>query len=379
VGLFDNFNPNSDALGDTVARRNHRLAKLLTDIGDYPMTDAAADFDELLRYYVTTAGKKGGDHFTPPTVAQLVARLATAANPRAQTVYDPAFGSGSLLIMSRHHLASDVKVYGQELVQTNYNMARMNLLLHGIGFDEFDLIGGESTLIDPAHGDDAPFDIIVSNPKWSTAWPGDADALLINDARFAPAGILAPKKYHDLAFTLHAASWLASNGAAVLVQFPGTLYRGKAEAKIREYLISNNLIDTVIQLPADWGYGVTVPGVIVIIRKSKSNNAVLFIDASKETKRVGGKNELLDVHQQRILKVVAERTEIENFARLVPNEDIALEQYDLSVSRYVQRVDERVAIDIKALNGEIADVVRHQNDLRLEIDAIVADLEGVQV
>ncbi|WP_455833579.1 type I restriction-modification system subunit M [Pseudarthrobacter siccitolerans] len=377
-GLFSNFNPNSEGLGDTVGKRNERLTKLLTSIAGHPMTDAAKDFDELLRYYVTTAGKKGGDHFTPPTIAQLVAQLATAANPRGRTVYDPAFGSGSLLIKTRTCLANNGKLYGQELVQTNYNMARMNLLLHGIGFDEFNLAGGESTLTKPMHDEDEPFDIIVSNPKWSAPWPGDEDGLLINDDRFAPAGILAPKQYHDLAFTMHAASWLASNGAAVLVQFPGTLYRGKAEAKIREYLVRNNLVDTVIQLPPDWGYGVTVPGVIVILRKAKSDNAVLFIDASSLFKRVGNKNELLDVHQKRIVEVFADRTDVDHFSRLVPNEDIVLEQYNLGVSKYVQPTSDHAAIDIRALNTDIAAIVRRQTVLRAEIDRVIADLEGGQ-
>lgn len=378
-GLFNSFNPNSEALADTVSKRNRRLARLLQDIAAHPLNDAAADFDALLRYYVTTAGKKGGDHFTPPTIAQLVARLATAANPGARSVYDPAFGSGSLLIESRKRLASDAIVYGQELVLTNYNMARMNLLLHGVEFDQFDLVGGVSTLTDAAHESDQPFDIIVSNPKWSTPWDGDANPLLINDPRFAPAGILAPKKYHDLAFTLHAASWIPSDGVAVLVQFPGTLYRGKAEAKIREYLVTNNLVDTVIQLPPDWGYGVTVPGVIVVLRKAKRDNAVLFIDASKEFQRVGNKNELLPEHQKKVLDAFVTRAEVPHFARLVPSEDIALEQYDLSVSKYVQQADEREQIDIRVLNAQIADLVRHQSVLRSEIDAIVADLEGIDV
>lgn len=377
-GLFGSFDPNAIALGDSVASRNKRLAKLLTSIGEYALTDAAAEFDALLRYYVTTAGKKGGNHFTPPTIASLVARLAAAANPNARSIYDPAFGSGSLLIKSRKLLADRPKVSGQELVRTNYNMARMNLLLHRIEFGEFDLAGGESTLTDPAHRDDEPFDLIVSNPKWSEKWVGADDALLINDDRFAPAGVLAPKQYHDLAFTMHASSWLSPDGVAVLIQFPGTLYREKAEAKIRQYLIANNLIDTVIQLPPDWGYGVTVPGVVVILRKSKRDNAVLFVDASSLCKRIGNKNELLDVHQKTVVNAVVARADVPHFARLVPNEDIALEEFNLSISRYVAPADDRVATDIRALNAEIAEIVRHQNELREGIDVIVADLEGVE-
>lgn len=376
-GLFSGFDPNALQLGDSVDARNKKLAGLLGAVAGHEMTNAAEDFDELLRYYVTTAGKKGGDHFTPPTIAELVARLAVQANPGARSIYDPAFGSGSLLIKTRKGLGHDATVSGQELVRTNFNMARMNLLLHGIEFNRIDLAGGASTLTDPTHRDGEPFDIIVSNPKWSEKWTGKDDAVLINDDRFSPAGVLAPKKYHDLAFTMHASSWLASDGVAVLVQFPGTLYRGDAEAKIRQYLITNNLIDTVIQLPPDWGYGVTVAGVIVILRKAKRDNAVLFVDASKQAKRIGNKNELLEEHLKTIVAAVVSRENIEHFAQLVPNEDIALEQFDLSVSRYVQPADRRVAIDIRSLNAGIAEIVERQGELRAGIDAIVADLEGV--
>lgn len=377
-GLFSGFDPNATALGETVPSRNKRLADLLTDIGEYSLVDAASDFDVLLRYYVTTAGKKGGDHFTPPTIAELVARIATTARPKARNVYDPALGSGSLLIKSRNLLANEPMVLGQELVRTNYNMARMNLLLHGVEFGWFDLAGGVSTLTHPAHRDDEPFDIIVSNPKWSEKWIGKDDAVLISDDRFASAGVLAPKQYHDLAFTMHAASSLASDGVAVLVQFPGTLYRGNAEAKIRQYLVTNNLVDTVIQLPPDWGYGVTVPGVIVVLRKAKHDNAVLFVDASSLFKRVGNKNELLDTHQQTVIDAFTARTDVEHFARLVPNEDIALADFNLSVSRYVQPADNRKATDIRTLNAEIVEIVRRQGELREGIDAVIRDLEGVE-
>lgn len=376
-GLFTAFDPNAPSLGDSVEARNKRLAGLLTSVASYEMTNAADDFDELLRYYVTNAGKKGGDHFTPPTIAELVARLATEANPDARTIYDPAFGSGSLLIKARQRLAHDATVSGQELLRTNHNMARMNLLVHRIEFGWIDLEGGVSTLTDPAYRDDEPFDIIVSNPKWSQKWVGKDNPILINDDRFAPAGVLAPNKYHDLAFTMHAASWLATDGVAVLIQFPGTLYRGATEAKIRQYLVTNNLVDTVIQLPPDWGYGVTVAGVIIILRKAKRDSAVLFVDASRQFERVGNKNEVLEANQRAILDAVAAREDVAHFGRLVPNEDIALEQFDLSVSRYVQPADERVAIDIRALNAEIAQIVQRQSDLRQGIDAIVADLEGV--
>lgn len=377
-GLFDSFDPNASALGDSVIDRNKRLAKLLVAIDAHPVTDAAADFDELLRYYVTTAGKKGGDHFTPPTVADLVAELAVAANPAALKVYDPAFGSGSLLIKTRDLLDTDVELLGQELVKTNYNMARMNLLIHGVEFDRFDLEGGVSTLTAPAHRDDEPFDLIVSNPKWSSSWPGADDAVLINDDRFSPAAVLAPKKYHDLAFTMHSAASLATDGVAVLVQSQGTLYRGHAEQKIREYLVTRNLIETVIQLPPDWGYGVTAPGAIVIIRKFKNDSDILFIDASSECDRVGGKNEVSEKHRGNILEAVRRRESVDHFARRVPNEDVAIESFSLTVNRYVQPVDEHQDVDPKVLNADIASMVSHQHALRQQIDAIVNELEGAR-
>jgi len=378
-GLFDSFDPNSQALGDTVAKRNQRLAKLLIDIGSHQMLDAAASFDELLRYYVTIAGKKGGDHFTPPSIAQLVARLAAAGNPAAGAIYDPAFGSGSLLIECNKRLsdsASSSRVLGQELVLTNFNMARMNLMLHGIGFDHFDLAGGASTLTDPTHASDELFDIIVSNPKWSASWPGDKDPLLISDPRFAPAGVLAPKQYHDLGFTMHAASQLAPGGIAVLVQSLGTLYRGKAEAKLRGYLVESNLVDTVIQLPPDWGYGVTVPGCVVVLRRAKRDDAILFIDASREFERVDSKNELLESHQRKILDAFLSRADIDHFSRLATREEVQAEGFNLSVSNYVEPQSNAQTINIRLLNAEITGIVRTQTILREEIDAIVAELEG---
>ncbi len=376
MGLFDGFDPNAGLLGDSVIDRNRRLAKLLTDVGAHPVTDAADDFDELLRYYVTTAGKKGGDHFTPPTVASLVAELAAAASPHARTVYDPAFGSGSLLIKTRDLVGTDAKLLGQDLAKTNYNMARMNLLIHGVEFDRFDLAGGVSTLTEPAHREDEPFDLIVSNPKWSTSWPGTDDSTLINDERYSPAAVLAPKKYHDLAFTMHSASWLGESGVAVLIQFPGTLYREKAEQKIRKYLVSNNLVDTVIQMPPDWGYGVTAPGAIVILRKGKTDHDVLFVDASHSYDRVGNKNEIAERHRKRIVDAVQARVSVEHLAQRVSNGAIASQDFNLTVNRYVSPADERVPVDIASLNAEIAAIVARQSALRLEIDSTVFDHEG---
>jgi type I restriction enzyme M protein len=251
------------------------------------------------------------------------------------------------------------------------------MFLHDINYEKFDIAHGD-TLTDPAHWDDEPFEAIVSNPPYSIKWDGDANPLLINDPRYAPAGVLAPKSKADLAFTMHILSWLAVNGTAAIVEFPGVLYRGGAEQKIRRYLIENNYVDTVIQLPPDLFFGTTIATCIIVLKKSKHDNATFFIDASAEFTRNGNKNKLLPEHQKKILDAFTARVEIEHFARLVPNEEIGENDYNIAVSSYVEQKDEREEIDIKKLNAEIARIVTRQSELRTQIDAIVADLEGVQ-
>ena len=265
--------------------------------------------------------------------------------------------------------------FGQEINLTTYSLCRINMFLHDINFEKFDIALGD-TLTDPAHWDDEPFEAIVSNPPYSIRWEGDANPLLINDPRFAPAGVLAPKSKADLAFTMHILSWLAVDGTAAIVEFPGVLYRGGAEQKIRQYLIDNNYVDAVIQLPPDLFFGTTIATCIIILKKSKSDNAVLFIDASAEFVRNGNKNKLTADNQRKILDAYAERKDIEHFARLVDAEKIAGDSYNIAVSSYVAQKDEREAIDIVRLNAEIAEIVERQAALRTQIDAIVAELEG---
>jgi type I restriction enzyme M protein len=265
--------------------------------------------------------------------------------------------------------------FGQEINLTTFNLARINMFLHDVNYEQFDLAHGD-TLLDPAHWDDEPFEAIVSNPPYSIRWDGDANPLLINDPRFAPAGVLAPKSKADLAFTMHILSWLAVDGTAAIVEFPGVLYRGGAERKIRKYLIDNNYIDTVIQLPPDLFFGTTIATCIIVLKKSKADNATLFIDASAEFVRGGNKNKLTEANRQRVLDVFAAREDVEHFARLVPNAEIAENEYNVAVSSYVEQEDTREEIDIVALNAEIARIVARQTELRTQIDAIVADLEG---
>lgn len=291
---------------------------------------------------------------------------------------DPAVGSGSLLlkfdkVLGKNNVGQGF--YGQEINLTTYNLARINMFLHDVNYADFNLAHGD-TLLDPAHWDDEPFEAIVSNPPYSIKWEGDANPLLINDERFSPAGVLAPKSKADLAFTMHMLSWLAVNGTAAIVEFPGVLYRGGAEKKIRQYLVDNNYIDAVIQLPPDLFFGTTIATCILVLKKSKKTSDVLFIDASAEFKRVGNKNKLLDEHQTRILDAFTTREPEDHFTAVVSNEDIAANDYNIAVSSYVEAEDTREEVDITELNAEIARIVARQAELRTAIDEIVADLEG---
>lgn len=387
-GLFDDVDVNSNRLGPTVDRRNAKLVRLLDAIGDLNLgngkfsdnkIDAFGDaYEYLMTMYASSAGKSGGEFFTPQEVSELLARMTVVGKTSVNKVYDPACGSGSLLLKFRKVLGKDgvrQGYFGQEINLTTYNLCRINMFLHDVNYEQFSIAHGD-TLIDPAHWDDEPFEAIVSNPPYSTKWEGDANPLLINDPRFAPAGVLAPKSRADLAFTMHILSWLAVNGTAAIVEFPGVLYRGGAEKRIRQYLIDNNYVDAVIQLPPDLFFGTTIATCIIVLKKSKTDNAVLFVDASAEFVRSGNKNKLTEANQQRVLEVFTAREEVDHFATLVTNEDIAKNDYNLSVSSWVEEEDTREVIDITELNQRIAGIVERQAALREQIDAIVADLEG---
>jgi type I restriction enzyme M protein len=385
-GLFDDLDVNSPKLGQTVAKRNEKLVKLLDAIGDLQFgdfADIAIDafgdaYEYLMAMYASSAGKSGGEFFTPQEVSELLARIAVAGKTEVNKVYDPACGSGSLLLQFAKVLGKDnvrLGFFGQEVNLTTYNLCRFNMFLHDINYEQFDIAHGD-TLIDPVHFDDEPFEAIVSNPPYSIKWEGDANPLLINDDRFAPAGVLAPKSKADLAFTMHILSWLAVNGTAAIVEFPGVLYRGGAEQKIRQYLIDNNYVDAVIQLPSDLFFGTTIATCIVVLKKSKRDNSTLFIDGSAQFARTGNKNKLQPEHLRAILAAFVERADAPHFARLVTNSAIAENNYNISVSSYVEQEDTSETVDITALNAEIARLVGRQHELRIAIDAIVADLEG---
>jgi type I restriction enzyme M protein len=384
-GLFDDLDVNSSKLGPTVAKRNEKLAKLLDAIGDLPLGNFADNtidlfgdaYEYLMGMYASSAGKSGGEYYTPQEVSELLVRIAVEGKTEVSRVYDPACGSGSLLLKFAKVLGPDNVggFYGQEINLTTYNLARINMFLHDVNYERFDIAHGD-TLIDPQLEDLEPFEAIVSNPPYSIKWEGDANPLLINDPRFSPAGVLAPKSKADLAFTMHMLSWLAVNGTAAIVEFPGVLYRAGAEQKIRKYLIDNNFVDAVIQLPADLFFGTTIATCVVVLKKSKNDNAVLFIDASREFQRVGNKNKLTPGHQQKILDAYTARADAAHFAALVPNADLAANSYNIAVSSYVEQEDTTEAVDITELNAEIARIVARQAELRVQIDAIVADMEG---
>lgn len=387
-GLFDDLDVNSSKLGPTVAKRNEKLVKLLDAIGDLPLgnfddhtIDLFGDaYEYLMQMYASSAGKSGGEYYTPQEVSELLARITVVGKKQVNKVYDPAVGSGSLLLKFEKVLGKgNVRqgFFGQEINLTTYNLARINMFLHDVNYEQFSIAHGD-TLTDPAHWDDEPFEAIVSNPPYSIKWDGDANPLLINDPRFAPAGVLAPKSKADLAFTMHILDWLAVNGTAAIVSFPGVLYRGGAERKIRKYLIDNNYVDAIIQLPPDLFFGTTIATCIMVLKKSKKDNAVLFIDASAKFTRSGNKNKLTDANQQSILDAFTTREDADHFAKVVTNKDIAANEYNIAVSSYVEQEDTREVVDITVLNAEIDRIVARQQELRISIDEIVGDLEGAK-
>lgn len=384
-GLFADLDVNSNKLGATVIKRNEKLVKLLRGIqsmklGDYQdnTIDAFGDaYEYLMGMYASNAGKSGGEYYTPQEVSELLTKLATVGKTEVNKVYDPACGSGSLLLKAAKILGKDnvrQGFFGQEINLTTYNLCRINMFLHDIDYDKFD-IACEDTLLSPQHWDDEPFEVIVSNPPYSTKWKGDDDITLINDPRFAPAGVLAPKSKADLAFIMHSLSWLASNGTAAIVCFPGVMYRGGSEKKIRQYLIDNNYVDCIIQLPDNLFFGTSIATCIMVLKKAKKDNCTLFIDATKECVKITNSNKLTDENIQHILDIFTDRKDVQYVSKLVANDDIAKADYNLSVSTYVEQEDTREKVNIVKLNAELAGIVERENVLRAEIDKIIAELQ----
>ena len=386
-GLFADFDTTSNRLGNTVKDKNSRLAAVIKGVeglhfGRFEENhiDLFGDaYEYLISNYAANAGKSGGEFFTPQSVSKLIAKLATHNQTKINKIYDPAAGSGSLLLQAKkqfdEHIIED-GFYGQEINHTTYNLARMNMFLHNVNYDKFDIALG-NTLLDPQFGDEKPFDAIVSNPPYSINWIGNDDPTLINDERFAPAGVLAPKSKADFAFVLHALSYLSSRGRAAIVCFPGIFYRGGAEQKIRKYLIDNNFVETVISLAPNLFYGTSIAVNILVLSKCKTNTKTQFIDVSGENfyKKETNNNILTDSHIEEIIKMFDNKEDIDHVSKSVENDKIAEENYNLSVSYYVEAKDTREVIDINVLNAEIKTMVSKIDRLRSEIDKIITEIE----
>lgn len=390
-GLFNDIDVNNNRLGSTVRERNKRLITIMDGIAGLPLvgtdeiannsTDLFGDaYEFLLSMYASGAGKSGGEFFTPQAVSELLAKLTIVNKTSVNKVYDPACGSGALLLQFAKVLGQEniqQGFFGQEINWTTHNLCRINMFLHNINYSKFDIAHGD-TLTNPSddHNDQEPFEAIVSNPPYSVNWEGKDNPLLINDPRFSPAGVLAPKSKADLAFVMHILSWLAVDGTAAIVEFPGVLYRVGAEQEIRKYLVTNNFIDAVIQLPENLFFGTSIATCILVLKKAKHDNAVLFIDASNEFSKGTNENKLLEKHRSTILNTYKDRKDVEFTARLVEEKEIEENDYNLSVRAYVEPEDTSEEIDILTLNQEIEEIVNRQSALRSEIDSIVKELEG---
>lgn len=387
-GLFADFDITSNRLGNTVEEKNRRLAAVIKgveslDFGNFEDNeiDLFGDaYEFLISNYAANAGKSGGEFFTPQNVSNLIARLATYGKTEVNKIYDPACGSGSLLLQAKKLFGeyfSEEGFFGQEINHTTYNLARMNMFLHNINYDKFDIALGD-TLLHPQYGDQKPFDAIVSNPPYSVNWVGSDDPTLINDDRFAPAGVLAPKSKADFAFVLHSLNYLSARGRAAIICFPGIFYRGGAEQKIRKYLVDNNFVESVISLPPNLFYGTSIAVNILVLSKHKTEPKTQFIDASGENffKKETNNNVLLPEHTDRILDIFGNKEEVQYVATSIDNVQIAENDYNLSVSSYVEAEDKREVIDINKLNTEVTETVKRIDTLRADIDEIIKELEG---
>jgi len=385
-GLFADFDTTSNRLGNTVRDKNSRLAAVLKGVaglnfGEFQDNhiDLFGDaYEFLISNYAANAGKSGGEFFTPQHVSRLIAQLAMHKQTTVNKIYDPAAGSGSLLLQAKKHFDAHIiedGFFGQEINHTTYNLARMNMFLHNINYDKFHIALG-NTLLCPHFGDDKPFDAIVSNPPYSVNWIGSDDPTLINDERFAPAGVLAPKSKADFAFVLHALSYLSSKGRAAIVCFPGIFYRGGAEQKIRKYLIDNNFVETVISLAPNLFFGTTIAVNVLVLSKHKTDNKTQFIDASALFKKETNNNTLTDDHIAQIMEAFDRKADVAYLAKSVDFEAIEANDYNLSVSSYVVAEDTREVINITKLNAELKTTVAKIDQLRADIDAIVAEIEA---
>lgn len=383
-GLFDDFTIDNK-LGNTVDERNEKLVKLLNAIGDLNFGDYEDNnidlfgdaYEFLMTMYASSAGKSGGEFFTPQEVGELLARIVIMDKTSVNKVYDPACGSGGLLLKFAKILGKEnvrEGFFGQEINLTTYNLARINMFLHNINYNNFSIERGD-TLIHPVHWNDEPFDAIVSNPPYSIKWAGKSNPLLINDERFAPAGVLAPESKADLAFTMHMLSWLSPKGTAAIVEFPGVLYRGGAEQKIRKYMIDNNFIDTVIQLPTNLFFGTNIATCILVLKKNKSDNNILFIDASEEYVNDSNKNKLSDENIENIIHLIKNRKSVDNKTYLATYDEVMNREYNISIGYYIRNDIEESEINITEVNEKLEQLYKDEMNLRNEIKAIISTIE----
>ena len=387
-GLFADFDTTSTRLGNTVESKNNTLAKVLKGIEELNFgnfedneIDLFGDaYEFLIGNYAQNAGKSGGEFFSPQQVSKLIAQLALHKQLKVNKMLDIAAGSGSLLLQGKKHFDNHIieeGFFGQEINHTTYNLARMNMFLHNINYDKFNIVLGD-TLTNPHFADEKPFDAIVSNPPYSIKWIGDDDPTLINDDRFAPAGVLAPKSKADFAFVLHALSYLSSKGRAAIVCFPGIFYRGGAEQKIRKYLVDNNFVETIISIAPNLFYGTSIAVNLLVLSKHKTDTKTQFIDASGEDffKKATNNNMLTDEHIEKIMQVFDKKEDVEHIAVSIDNAKIAENDYNLSVSSYVVSKDNREKINIAELNNEVSKTVEKINTLRADIYNIIKEIEA---
>ena len=388
-GLFADFDMKGSRLGvpgnddEHVDARNKKLASILDgiasmelgEIGDNKIDAFGDAYEYLMTMYAAGAGKSGGEFFTPQEVSRLLTLIATEGKESVNKVYDPCCGSAGLLLQAAKILG-DAKVsqgyFGQEINPTTYNLARINMFLHGIAPDKFDIARGD-TLTDPQHWDFEPFDVVVSNPPYSVKWAGNDDTTLINDPRFAPAGVLAPKSKADWAFLMHMLAWLSEVGTAAVVVFPGALYRGGAEGKIREYMIRNNFVDAVIQLPANLFFGTTIQTCILVLRKNKADTDILFINAERDYGHEGNKNKLTEENIQQIVKWHVDREDVDYTVRKVPVSEVEENEFSLDVGAYIEEEDTTERLTLAEIQERLDECVEREAELRAQISEILAE------
>lgn len=379
--LFADIDLKSKKLGNDTYKRNNQIINILKainnmKINDYQnnLIDTFGDaYEYLINMYCSNAGKSGGEFFTPQEVSELLARLTLKNKKKINKVYDPAAGSGSLLlkfvkILGKKNILDGI--YGQEINLTAYNLCRINMFLHDISWKNFDIKLGD-TLTDPKNDPKIKFDVIVSNPPYSIKWIGDNNSKLINDPRFKKAGVLAPKAKADLAFVLHSLYYLDNNGIGAIVLYPGVLYRRGIEQKIRKYLVNNNYVDAVIELPKNLFFGTTISTAILIIKKNKKTKNVFFFDASNYFVKANKKNKLTFQNLNDIIDIFFSQKNITSISCTVNINKIKANNYDLSVFNYVKKSDKISNINIKKLNAEIATLVNEQQLIRNKINKII--------